>query len=151
MIAEQLTLSRLELGLKNISFQQGDCSALPFADNTFDVVYCHAVLCHVKDPIGALKEMRRVCKVGGLVAAREPDFGTMAMHAPKIPLLHDAMMILGKLCKHGGGEPYAGRYLVGWTMEAGFARHDVQMTVGTTVDAYVFMDHILSRGKLIAY
>ncbi|RHZ62442.1 class I SAM-dependent methyltransferase [Aspergillus thermomutatus] len=60
--------------LTNIDFVAGDANALPFADGTFDLVLCHQVLQHVRDPVHILREMRRVAKVGGLVAARESDY-----------------------------------------------------------------------------
>jgi len=45
---------------------------LPFADNTFDVLFARAVLHHMRDLDGACREMFRVLRPGGiLVAARE--------------------------------------------------------------------------------
>ncbi|RKK90303.1 hypothetical protein BFJ68_g16488 [Fusarium oxysporum] len=58
-------------GVNNVSFDVGDIHSLPFNDDTFDVVHVHQVLQHIADPIKALKEMRRVTKLGGLVACRE--------------------------------------------------------------------------------
>jgi ubiquinone/menaquinone biosynthesis C-methylase UbiE len=47
--------------------------ALDFADGSFDVVHAHQVLQHLTDPVAALIEMRRVCRPGGLIAARDGD------------------------------------------------------------------------------
>ncbi|MCK1452488.1 methyltransferase domain-containing protein [Bradyrhizobium sp. 35] len=45
---------------------------LPFADNTFDLVFARAVLHHTRDLDGACREMFRVLRPGGmLIAARE--------------------------------------------------------------------------------
>jgi SAM-dependent methyltransferase len=45
---------------------------LPFADETFDVVFARAVLHHTRDLDGACREMFRVLRPGGvLIAARE--------------------------------------------------------------------------------
>ena len=45
------------------------------ATATFDVVHAHQVLQHLSDPVAALTEMRRVSRPGGLVAARDGDYG----------------------------------------------------------------------------
>ena len=62
------------------TFEVGDLFDLRFDDGTFDVVHAHQVLQHVGDPVAALVEMRRVCRPGGIVAARDGDY-------PAIPLL----------------------------------------------------------------
>jgi ubiquinone/menaquinone biosynthesis C-methylase UbiE len=57
----------------SVAFQKGDAHALPFADNSFDVVTCQTVLIHLKNPNLALKEMMRVVKKGGIVICSEPS------------------------------------------------------------------------------
>lgn len=49
------------------TFTSGSLSALPFADNTFDSVYCVEVLEHLPDTRLALSEMARVIKPGGML------------------------------------------------------------------------------------
>ena len=57
---------------------QADGISLPFADKSFDFVYCHYLLLWTKFPERVLSEMRRVTKAGGLCAAMaEPDYGEM--------------------------------------------------------------------------
>ena len=48
---------------------QGDATKLPFEDNTFDVVFTFHLLWHLPGDVQLkiIKEMRRVCKKGGLV------------------------------------------------------------------------------------
>ena len=62
-------------GGPNVEFSVGDVYALEMDDHTCDVVHAHQVLQHLPDPVRALREMKRVCKVGGLVAARDADYG----------------------------------------------------------------------------
>ncbi len=50
---------------RGLDVVQGDATALPFDDNTFDVVYSFKVLAHVQDIDQALREMVRVTKRGG--------------------------------------------------------------------------------------
>src|SRR5699024_10646389 len=63
-----------------------DVQALDLPDDTFDVVHAHQVLQHVHDPVTALREMRRVCRPGGIVAVRESDYHGFVW-APADPLL----------------------------------------------------------------
>ena len=44
-----------------------DMEKLTYSDNSFDIVYCSNALDHTKDALSAVKEMIRVCKVGGIV------------------------------------------------------------------------------------
>lgn len=54
-------------------YQIGDVNALPFPDNTFDLVTCQTVLIHLKDPKIGLSEMLRVLKPAGIVLVAEPN------------------------------------------------------------------------------
>lgn len=69
-IAKKLSL---EKGVDNASFQQGNVYQLPFENNSFDVVFCNALLCHERSMSEqALEEMKRVLKPGGIIAISEP-------------------------------------------------------------------------------
>jgi ubiquinone/menaquinone biosynthesis C-methylase UbiE len=47
-----------------IDFQQGNACAMPFGDDTFDLVVCRAAFKNFSDPIEAMNEMHRVLKPG---------------------------------------------------------------------------------------
>src|SRR5579883_1774073 len=49
-----------------VEFRVSDVMVLDFADGSFDVVHAHQVLQHLPDPVGALAEMARVCRPGGI-------------------------------------------------------------------------------------
>jgi SAM-dependent methyltransferase len=53
-------------------FKQGDAHSLPYSDESFDLVTCQTVLMHLRDPLTALREMRRVLRAGGLILCAEP-------------------------------------------------------------------------------
>ncbi|KAI0540071.1 ubiE/COQ5 methyltransferase [Xylaria digitata] len=111
----------------NLTFQQGDANELSFADGEFDVVYCHQVLHHVKNPVDILKEMARVTRKGGLVAAREVDYRALSWY-PELPGIDKWEDIHMKIMKANGGQPKAGRYVKAWAREAGFAPQDITFT-----------------------
>jgi SAM-dependent methyltransferase len=50
----------------------GDALALPYADETFDVVIASEILEHVPDDDAAISELMRVLKVGGTLAVTVP-------------------------------------------------------------------------------
>lgn len=97
----------------------GNVHALDFADDSFDVVHAHQVLQHLVDPVGALVEMRRVCRPGGLVAVRDADYAAMTWH-PASAGLTRWLALYEDLARAGGGEPDAGRRLRSWAEQAGF-------------------------------
>ncbi|WP_335937985.1 class I SAM-dependent methyltransferase [Streptomyces sp. PTD5-9] len=108
-----------ERGLDNVEFATADVHALEFPDDSFDVVHAHQVLQHVTDPVAALREMRRVCRPGGIVAARDSDYAAMAWY-PETPGLDDWRELYGRVARANGGEPDAGRRLLSWARRAGF-------------------------------
>src|SRR5262245_9557616 len=54
-------------GRTNVRLWRMDATSLAFPDESFDVVYAAYVISVVPDPVVALKEMRRVCRVGGQI------------------------------------------------------------------------------------
>jgi ubiquinone/menaquinone biosynthesis C-methylase UbiE len=50
-----------------VSFVRASAEQLPFPDTVFDTVVMTWTLCSIRDPVAALREMRRVLKPGGQV------------------------------------------------------------------------------------
>jgi ubiquinone/menaquinone biosynthesis C-methylase UbiE len=129
--AEALSIARraaADLGVADIEFAVGDAHALDHPDGTFDVAHAHQVLQHVADPVRALRELRRVCRPGGLVAARDADYEAMTWH-PDVPELGEWRSLYRRVARHNGGEPDAGRRLLSWARQAGFT--EVTCTAAT--------------------
>ncbi len=53
-----------ETGVR-VDFRQGNASAMPFADNSFDLLVCRAAFKNFSEPVKALHEMHRVLRPGG--------------------------------------------------------------------------------------
>ena len=53
----------------------GDVLSLPYASSAFDITFCHFLLLWVRDPLQALREMKRLTRPGGsILALAEPDY-----------------------------------------------------------------------------
>ncbi|WEH36748.1 methyltransferase domain-containing protein [Streptomyces sp. AM 4-1-1] len=127
-VLEQAATAVSERGLDNVEFAVTDVHALDFPDDSFDVVHAHQVLQHVGDPVRALSEMRRVCRPGGVVAARDSDYAAMTWY-PEVPALAEWQELYGRVARANGGEPDAGRRLLSWARRAGFT--DITPTAAT--------------------
>ncbi|KAI1169960.1 S-adenosyl-L-methionine-dependent methyltransferase [Nemania sp. FL0916] len=114
-----------------ISFQEADGYKLPFEDGTFDVVHCHQVLVHNKNPWKILTEMLRVTKPGGVCAAREGDLDTEIMWPPLPGLLQFQRALKAKLIVARGGCATAGRELLSWALRTGAKRSQIKTSYST--------------------
>ncbi|MFI9202084.1 class I SAM-dependent methyltransferase [Streptomyces sp. NPDC053048] len=114
-------------GVRNVDFTTGDVRALGFPDGSFDVVHAHQVLQYLPDPVGALREMRRVCRPGGIVAVRDVVYTAMSWY-PRVAGLEDWQRLYVGVARAGGGEPDAGSRLLSWARRAGLT--DVTSTAG---------------------
>lgn len=107
-----------ESGVTNARFEVADTYALPFADASFDAVHAHQVLQHLTRPVAALSEMRRVLKPGGILAARDADYGTMVWW-PRNDQIARFFALYHAVAARNGADADAGRRLHGWAREAG--------------------------------
>ena len=80
-------------GIASVTFQEGSIEALPFADDSFDVVWCAGVLMHTGDPERALAELARVLRPGGLIYLLV--YATGGMRWPLISLLRPLAAEIG--------------------------------------------------------
>ncbi|WP_233267078.1 class I SAM-dependent methyltransferase [Tomitella fengzijianii] len=111
-----------------------DVHRLDLPDDSFDVVHAHQVLQHVGDPVQALREMRRVCRPGGVVAVRDADYAGFTWF-PQIPELDRWLELYRRAAWANGGEPDAGRRLPAWERAAGFAEVEVSSSTWCFADA----------------
>ena len=127
-ILEQARATAAGRGVPNVDFAVADVHALDFPDETFCVVHAHQVLQHVGDPVGALREMARVTRPGGLIAVRDSDYGAMSWYPPSRGM-DDWLELYRRVARANGGEPDAGRRLKSWALQAGLT--DVTATSST--------------------
>jgi ubiquinone/menaquinone biosynthesis C-methylase UbiE len=68
---EQARRAEREHGLTNVTWDQGNVTAMPYADGSFDVVTCRFAFHHFPDPLAVLREMRRVCRAGARIVVAD--------------------------------------------------------------------------------
>ncbi len=101
---------------------------LPFAPQTFDLVFCQCVLMWIDGLATAVSQIRRVLTDDGVLVALEPDYGGMMEHPPA---LATQTLWLNAL-RRAGADPLVGRKLPGLLHAHGF---DVRVSLFDTLTA----------------
>jgi SAM-dependent methyltransferase len=114
-------------GVAGLELRVGDVYALDVDDGAFDVVHAHQVLQHLADPVAALREMRRACRRGGVVAVRDSIYRAMSWY-PREPGLDRWLEVYVAVAAANGGEPDAGSHLLAWAHAAGFTEVECSAT-----------------------
>jgi ubiquinone/menaquinone biosynthesis C-methylase UbiE len=113
-----------------LRFACADAYHLPFLDSSFDAVFAHAVVMHLREPVRALAELRRVLRPDGVIGLRDPDGGTIFV--PETPVLAQWRTLAERVRQHHGTSLYRGRQHRRLLREAGFARTAAAATLTST-------------------
>jgi ubiquinone/menaquinone biosynthesis C-methylase UbiE len=144
-----------EMSLTNVRFAQGNLYDLPFPADSFDAVFVHAVLYHLREPARALGEIHRVLRSGGIVGVRDADAGG-DLFSPRSPILGRAWDLMARVLEHNGGDIHLGRKHRALLRAAGFtgieasASYDHFGTPEKTRDASMFFGHLLLQPEFTA-
>ncbi len=105
-----IEISRQHLAVYGVSgdLAISDCENLPFADESFDVVYSNGVLHHTPDTAGAVREVHRVLRPGGQARVMLYHRGSAAFWGDII-LRHG--LLHGKLLRGHSPEEIMSRYV----------------------------------------
>ena len=117
----------------DLRFEVGDVYRLAFDDDAFDVVHAHQVLQHLTDPVGALRELRRVLRPGGTLAVRDSDYGAFTWSPPS-PVLDRWLALYHEVTRRNGADADAGRSLAAWVRAAGFTEIEAGSSTWTFAD-----------------
>jgi len=90
--------------VKGMKAVVGDAMDLPFADGSFDIVYCSFTLIWVRDPQRAIGEMARVAR-SSVVCLAEPDYGGRVCFPQEVGELDGALI---ESLRDEGADPLVG-------------------------------------------
>jgi ubiquinone/menaquinone biosynthesis C-methylase UbiE len=122
-----------EQGLAQVHFQQAGFPPLPFADGTFDRVFCKNVLEYVDSAEATVKEIARVAKPGGKVLLIDSDWDMLALDVSD-EALHDRVLRAVKAT--ATREPRIGRKLPRLCKSAGLSDIQVQIFAGPDLNGW---------------
>lgn len=106
-------------GLANCTFVEGLAEALPFPAASFDAVHARLVFQHLRDPVCALREVRRVLRPRGLVIIEDIDHEMLTLDPP-LPGWVETRRQWQEGQRARGGDPQVGRKLAGYLRATGF-------------------------------
>ncbi|HEY7170799.1 MAG TPA: methyltransferase domain-containing protein [Vicinamibacterales bacterium] len=109
-----------------VSYVHGDAHHLDFPDGTFDLAYARYVLEHVADPLQVVREMRRVTRPGGRVAACENDVSLFRVDPP-CRAFDTVFAAFQQLQVTLGGDSLVGRRLYRLFREAGLSQIELSV------------------------
>jgi SAM-dependent methyltransferase len=132
-VIAQATAYAAERGVAHLRFEVGDLFHLPYPDGAFDVIHLHQVLQHLADPVAGLTELRRVLADGGVLAARDSDYGAFSW-APADPVLDRWLALYFEITRRNGHDAAIGPKLLGHAHAAGFTDVSVSSTTWTYAD-----------------
>ena len=123
-------------GLGNVSFAEGDATALPVEDASFDAAVSVQVMEYVPDVPAALAELRRVLRPGGRVVLWDVDWSTASWHSEDPERMSRVLAVWDQHLMH----PALPRRLGALLREAGFTAVEMEghsfATAELTPEAY---------------
>jgi len=106
-----------DFGRANLDVRRHDIRTETLAAGTFDLVHCRALLCHLEDPMAALRRMADAVRPGGWLLVEAADYVTFAAACPEhsaAPAWSAAALRLARsLVTSGVLDPMLGRRLPG--------------------------------------
>ena len=89
----------------------------------FDLTFTRLTLIHLKDPVAALRKMRRWTKPGGVIVVQDFDFRTWDTY-PKHQAAAEAIRVVYTVMEKGSLDPHLGYKLPTHFVEAGIGKPD---------------------------
>src|SRR5262245_56677564 len=106
------------LSLPNVDFRVTEIQGSG-REAEFDLVYARFLLTHLSDPDGALTEMRRLLRPGGVIVVEDVDFRGHFCH-PESPAFQRYVELYTQAVRRRGADPDIGPRLPGLLLDAGY-------------------------------
>jgi SAM-dependent methyltransferase len=108
-----------------IEIRRHDILADPLESRRYDLVHCRALLCHLRDPAGAVRRMTAAVRPGGWLLVEDADYVSVVAADPAHPGAprFDAIMrqLLAFIAARRSFDPFFGRRLPGLVASADLA------------------------------
>jgi SAM-dependent methyltransferase len=115
-----------DIGPANVHVRRHDIRTDPLEAGTFDLVHCRALLCHLEDPMAALRRMADALRPGGWLLVEDADYVTFAAACPDhpaAPAWDRAVLRMAQSLAAGDRlDPHLGRRLPGTLQALGLAQ-----------------------------
>lgn len=113
-----------------VNLGQADARQLPFKQSSFDRCRVDRTLQHIQNPQESIQEMVGILKPGGLLLAYDNDWGTFSVSGSD----REATQIIETLWENSFTNPWIGRNLKRYFLEAGLAEVMVEPSVSVIED-----------------
>jgi ubiquinone/menaquinone biosynthesis C-methylase UbiE len=129
---------------ERLRFVEGSVMDTHLERDQFDVAYARLVLQHLRDPIGAAKEIWRVLKPGGKLVMYDIDDALFGLFEPALPEFAPVLEAFGQGQAARGGNRHIGRSLWRILTAAGFRTIELEVVASHSVGSGVepFLRHI---------
>ena len=111
-----------------VDFAVGDALHLKYPDDTFDGAFVCWFLEHVQEPVGILKEIRRVLKPGSLIYCNEVLNATLYLN-PYSPATLQYWFAFNDHQWTIKGDPFVGGKLANYLLDAGYQNIETEAKV----------------------
>jgi ubiquinone/menaquinone biosynthesis C-methylase UbiE len=159
---EKAALNAQQAGISNITLLRSDLTThpLPFAAESFDAVWMHAVLYHLEHAVDCARELLRLLKPNGFLAVRDSFYPGDIVYPPT-PTIRRAFQLTELLLRSRGADPSFGPKHREVLLQAGFKQANISASyenfsagpmdlTGYAQTHVDFLRQLKTRGELIA-